>query len=145
MGATFNTGALVASYELTGAISYHIWVLYFACIFWTVGYDTIYAYQDREDDLELGLNSTTISFKDSGKKIVVGCYLLFLLGIFFIGIEAGFRLIFFILLQSLTLYIMQQLINLDLEEQESCAAFFKHNSYYAAIISVILIISNYLS
>ena len=53
LGITFSWGVLVASFELFGTISIEIILLYIACIFWTLGYDTIYAYQDRDDDITL--------------------------------------------------------------------------------------------
>ena len=56
LGITFNWGALLGWLSLSNNLSYYPFVLYLSCIFWTVGYDTIYAHQDRDDDIVLGLS-----------------------------------------------------------------------------------------
>ncbi len=69
LGLTFNFGVLMASLALLENIGIGAVILYFACIIWTVIYDTIYAYQDIDDDLKIALKSTQISFNKNPKKI----------------------------------------------------------------------------
>ncbi|MBN8532262.1 MAG: 4-hydroxybenzoate octaprenyltransferase [Alphaproteobacteria bacterium] len=59
LGITFNWGALVG-FAATGALDASAWWLYGACVFWTLGYDTIYALQDVEDDSRIGVKSTAV-------------------------------------------------------------------------------------
>ena len=60
LGLTFNFGALMGWAALTGTVSTAAFVLYAAGFFWTLGYDTIYAHQDREDDMRVGIKSTAL-------------------------------------------------------------------------------------
>ena len=77
LGIVFNWGILVASAQITESIPIQAVLLYIACIFWTLGYDTIYAYQDRKDDIKINLKSTAILFDHKGKFFVMLFYSLF--------------------------------------------------------------------
>ena len=72
LGLTFNWGVLVAAAAARGAITTADVLLYGALIFWTLGYDTIYAIQDREDDALIGVRSTARRFGDHIKPAVGG-------------------------------------------------------------------------
>ena len=79
LGLTFNWAVLVAYAAKTGTISLPVLILYAGLIFWTVGYDTIYACQDIEDDMKIGVKSTARRF---GKRVKLGvgvCYVIALL------------------------------------------------------------------
>ena len=69
LGMTFNWAVLVAYAAKTGTMSWPLFILYIGLIFWTVGYDTIYACQDIEDDMKIGVKSTARRF---GKSIKLG-------------------------------------------------------------------------
>lgn len=97
LGLTFNFGVLMGWAAIDGRLSLSALAFYCAGILWTLGYDTIYAYQDKEDDALLCVKSTALLFKDNGKRWVSGFYtascLCFLLagallsagGIYYIG------------------------------------------------------------
>ena len=68
LGLTFNWGALMGWAAITGSISFEPLLLYLVGIFWTLGYDTIYAHQDKEDDALIGIKSTAQLFGDSTYK-----------------------------------------------------------------------------
>ena len=77
LGFTFNWAVLVAYAAKTGEVSVPLFILYAGLIFWTIGYDTIYACQDIEDDAMIGVKSTARRF---GNKIRLGaglCYAAF--------------------------------------------------------------------
>ena len=65
LGLAFNWGALVGWAAVMGNVGIPALLLYAGSVLWTIGYDTIYAHQDREDDLLLGLRSTAIRFGDN--------------------------------------------------------------------------------
>jgi len=67
LGLTFNFSALMGWSAITGEISVPALLLYAAGIFWTVGYDTIYAHQDKEDDAMAGIKSTALKFGEKSK------------------------------------------------------------------------------
>jgi 4-hydroxybenzoate polyprenyltransferase len=74
LGLTFNWGVLVAAAAVRGAIMLPDVLLYAALVFWTLGYDTIYAIQDREDDALIGVRSTARRFGDHIKPAVAATY-----------------------------------------------------------------------
>lgn len=82
LGLTFNWAVLVAYSAKTGEVSLPLLILYFGLIFWTIGYDTIYACQDIEDDAVIGIKSTARRFGDKVKLGVLICYSLSALSIF---------------------------------------------------------------
>ena len=74
LGLTFNFGALMGWGAVTGALELPALLLYAVGIFWTLGYDTVYAHQDIEDDMRIGIKSTALKFGEAGKKWVAGFY-----------------------------------------------------------------------
>ena len=92
LGLTFNFGALMGWSAVSGSIGFSALCLYGAGIFWTLGYDTIYAHQDKEDDLMAGIKSTALKFGESSKKWVAGFYtlVLVLLSLAFLNAAGGF-------------------------------------------------------
>ena len=89
LGMTFNWAVLVAYSAKTGTVSAPLFILYLGLIFWTVGYDTIYACQDIEDDAMIGVKSTARRFGESVIKIVSVFYALFFLFLNFAVILQG--------------------------------------------------------
>lgn len=74
LGLTFNFGALMGWSAVTGALGWEPVLLYTGAFFWTLGYDTIYAHQDKDDDQMIGIKSTALLFGDRSKKMVGICY-----------------------------------------------------------------------
>ncbi|MEP1229624.1 MAG: 4-hydroxybenzoate octaprenyltransferase [Litorimonas sp.] len=83
LGMTFNWAVLVAYAAKTGTVSSPLFILYAGLIFWTIGYDTIYACQDIEDDMKIGVKSTARKFGSHVKLGVGICYGAFLCLLFF--------------------------------------------------------------
>jgi 4-hydroxybenzoate polyprenyltransferase len=75
LGLTFKWGALIGWTATLGGLAWPAVALYAGCVLWTIGYDTIYAHQDKEDDLALGLKSTAIRFGDATRSWLSGLYL----------------------------------------------------------------------
>ncbi len=74
LGITFNFGVLMGWSAITEAIELPALLIYAGAILWTLGYDTIYAHQDIEDDMRAGIKSTAIRFGDKSKLWVAGFY-----------------------------------------------------------------------
>jgi len=80
LGIVFNWGIIICSVEFFGTITKEFFIFYLACIFWTIGYDTIYAFQDLKDDIKNKIKSTAVLFRGKGKYLVLTSYtLMFLL------------------------------------------------------------------
>ena len=85
LGLIFSWGVLVVAIQFENTLSIHFLLLYIACFFWTLAYDTIYAYQDIEDDKKNNIKSTAVLFKEFGKLWVIAFYSVFLIIIGSIG------------------------------------------------------------
>ena len=98
LGITFNYGLILGWTATNSEISIIPIIFYIGAIFWTLGYDTIYGFQDIKDDEIIGLKSTSIKFKGTAKIFLILCYLIFLSSIFIGGIIMNFNLMYFLFL-----------------------------------------------
>lgn len=127
LGLAFNWGALVGWATIKGTIGLPAVVLYIGCVLWTVGYDTIYAHQDKRDDAELGLGSTALRFGDNTVSYVGALYgsavVLWLLA----GALAGTHLIYFLAVTLVFLQMSWQVATLDISKPANCLRRFRSN------------------
>jgi 4-hydroxybenzoate polyprenyltransferase len=74
LGIAFSWGALMGWAAIFGSLHWPAFLLYAGCILWTIGYDTIYALQDREEDALIGVRSTAILFGSAARSLVALFY-----------------------------------------------------------------------
>ena len=125
LGFTFNWGILVSSAQITESISIEAVLLYIACIFWTLGYDTIYAYQDRKDDIKVNLKSTAILFDNKGRFFVMLFYSLFVSFIIIMQNLNDIKLINSIILIGILICLLFFLKKWNINNNKSSNKFFK--------------------
>ena len=144
LGITFNYGLLLGWISIKESISLISIVFYIGAIFWTLGYDTIYGYQDIKDDEIIGVKSTSIKFKNSPKTFISVCYFLFFLSLILIGYFMNFNNLYYLLLIIPFFHLFfYQIINLNIDNNNSCHKKFKSNNILGLIIfSTILIEKN---
>jgi 4-hydroxybenzoate polyprenyltransferase len=139
LGLTFNLGILFASTAILGAINFSSLVLYFANVVWTIIYDTIYGYQDLEDDLKIGVKSTAIKFGNSPQKILfllaAGYFLLLVVA----GLMANLKFSYFPLILLASAHLSCQIKTCNFADGQSCLKKFKSN-FWVGIILLIAII-----
>ena len=144
LGITFNYGLILGWTAIKGEIDIIPIIFYFGAIFWTLGYDTIYGYQDIKDDEIIGLKSTSIKFKNNPKKFLFISYsllfILFLVG----GIFMEFNYFYYLLLIfSLTHLFFFQMRIFNFKDPSSCLKAFKSNNVFGLIMLLnILIVKN---
>ena len=136
LGLTFNWGALVGYAALIGRLDASAFALYAGAVGWTLGYDTIYAHQDREDDALIGVKSTARKLGHATKV-----WLLFFYGIFIMGLAAANWLasggLFFYGVASIAaLHLMWQVGKLDIDDGDSCLALFKSNIGLGGLVTL---------
>ncbi|MEQ8823701.1 MAG: 4-hydroxybenzoate octaprenyltransferase [Filomicrobium sp.] len=134
LGLTFNWGALVGWSAVHGSLSVAPILLYLGCVAWTVAYDTIYAHQDKEDDLSLGLKSTAIRFGDATQQWLVGLYMASV--ICFAGAAILIPAPFFTYISVLAVagHFVWQDQTLDINDADNCLARFKSNRFVGWIL-----------
>ena len=141
LGITFNYGLVLGWTSYTEQISLIPLLFYFGAIFWTLGYDTIYGYQDIKDDEIIGLKSTSIKFKKNSKLFLFLCYLTFILSFILGGYILKFNLMYFLLLIFPIIHLFgYQIRSFKPDSAEKCLTIFKSNNYFGLIVlSTILI------
>ena len=141
LGITFNYGLVLAWISIKNDISLIPIIFYFGAIFWTLGYDTIYGYQDIKDDEIIGVKSTSIKFKNNPKKFVLICYLTFIASLILIGLLMKFSLFYYLfLIFSVFQLILFQIYKLNVNDPMSCLSKFKSNNFVGLLIFVNLLI-----
>ena len=141
LGITFNYGLVLAWISIKNDISLIPIIFYFGAIFWTLGYDTIYGYQDIKDDEIIGVKSTSIKFKNNPKKFVLICYLTFIASLILIGLLMKFSLFYYLfLIFSVFQLIFFQIYKLNVKDPMSCLSKFKSNNFVGLLIFVNLLI-----
>ena len=126
LGITFNYGLILGWASIYGEISFIPILFYIGAIFWTLGYDTIYGYQDINDDEIIGLKSTSIKFKSKPYFFLITCYLILFLIIIFLGILNKFNLMYFSLSLLIAYHLFYfQLKKVNLNNPSSCLSCFK--------------------
>ena len=140
LGITFNYGLILGWTAIKGEISIVPMIFYLGAIFWTLGYDTIYGYQDIKDDEIIGVKSTSIKFKNNPKKFISLCYLISLLSIITIGFLMNFSNIFFLFLLIPAIHMFYQIKKLNILIGDNCLKIFKSNNTLGFIIFVNLLI-----
>ena len=140
LGITFNYGLLLGWSSTNTEISIIPLFFYIGAIFWTLGYDTIYGFQDIKDDEIIGVKSTSIKFKNNPKFFISFCYLIFSLCLIFTGYMMNFNSIFYIFLIFTLLHLfIFQIKRLDINSTEKCLDIFKSNNFIGMLVFVSLI------
>ena len=135
LGITFNYGLILGWTSISEQLDIVPIIFYLGAIFWTLGYDTIYGFQDIKDDEIIGVKSTSIKFKGTAKIFLILCYLSLISSLVIGGLMMNFNLIYFL---SITIPIMHlffyQINNFDSKNPASCLKIFKSNNYLGVII-----------
>ena len=135
LGITFNYGLILGWTAINDEIELIPILFYLGAIFWTLGYDTIYGYQDIKDDEIIGLKSTSIKFKGKAKKFLIICYtsliIFFLIGAYSMNLNYNFYL--FMIIPFIHLFLYQIKI-FNLKDPSSCLKAFKSNNILGLLI-----------
>ena len=134
LGLAFNWGALLGWPAALGRLDWPAIVLYAGAVAWTIGYDTIYAHQDREDDDLIGLKSTALKFGRATKPWLISLYAFAWLAITAAGLMANAGTAFLIGMMAAAAQLAWQVATLDIDDAENCLARFRSNRDFAAIV-----------
>ncbi len=141
LGFTFGWGAPMGYAAACGRIDATSMLLYAAAIFWILGYDTIYAHQDREDDALVGIKSTARLFGGQSKPFLCACYcaavVLLALSMWLAGLS-GLALIPLILPAA---WMARQINRLDVDDPGLCLQLFKANREIGLFIAALMILA----
>jgi len=144
LGLTFNWGVPVGFAAAAGKLNITTLLLYAACILWTLGYDTIYAHQDKEDDALIGVKSSARRLGDNTKPALTAFYsgVIFLFAL--IGITSQFGIAYFFALVLPALHFAWQIKSLNINDGVRCLALFKSNRDAGFLLLAPLLLETFL-
>ncbi len=140
LGLAFNWGALLGYAAVLGRLEPAAFVLYAGAVFWTIGYDTIYAHQDREDDALLGLKSTALRFGKNTKLWLAGFYAAAWTCITLAGILAGAEMVFLLGMLGAGAQLFWQVATLDIDDAGNCLKRFRSNRDFGLIVLAAIVL-----
>ncbi len=143
LGLTFNWGALLGFAAVLGDVPPAAIALYVGGFFWTLGYDTVYAHQDKEDDALIGVKSTALALGDKTHAFMVVFYGLFLIGLGLAGMLAKAGIIYYISLVFAALHLIWQIKRLDTRDSAACLLVFRSNISFGTIIFIGIILDKF--
>lgn len=134
LGLAFNWGAVMGWAAQSGSLSKAAIALYLGGICWTLGYDTIYAHQDKEDDMLIGVKSTALKFGAATKIWLIGFYTVAAAMILLAGWLANTGVLFYPLMIIAAAHLIYQIVSVDISSPASCLACFRANRGFGWIV-----------
>ncbi|WP_237154541.1 4-hydroxybenzoate octaprenyltransferase [Oryzibacter oryziterrae] len=144
LGLAFSWGGLMGWAVVFGDLSLPAVLIYVASVLWTIGYDTIYAHQDREDDALIGMGSTAQAFAETTPKLLTVCYGLavVLIGGAMVDAQCGFAA--FVGLAAFARHLFWQVERFDKDNPDLCLMLFKSNRWAGWLLFAGLVADGYL-
>ena len=146
LGFTFNWGVLLGWSVFFENLTIETIVLYMAAIFWTLGYDTIYALQDRRDDLKIKIKSTAIKFGSDIKNFLFFCYISSITFLIALGFLTNRSFVYFILLVIAALHLAYQVLmikKIKSNNKDKLQIVFNSNNSFGILIFLIFFLEIY--
>jgi 4-hydroxybenzoate polyprenyltransferase len=141
LGLAFSWGALMGWAAAFGRLDWPAVVLYAGSIAWVIGYDTIYAHQDREDDALVGLKSTALLFGERTKPMLAAFFAAAVVLIGIAGFGAGARVVYALGLAAFAAHLAWQVVRLDIGDPALCLRLFQSNRDAGLILFAGLVLS----
>jgi len=140
MGVTFGFGAPLGYAAAAGRVDGSWAALYGAAILWDLGFDTIYAHQDREDDALAGVKSTARLFGERTRPFLAACYAGTVLLLVLAGYLAGLAVWFYPALLLPSALLLWQVLSLDIDDPGKCLSLFKANRETGLAVALALLL-----
>ncbi len=144
LGLTFNWGALMGYTAATDSMSLSSLFLYIGGILWTLGYDTIYAHQDKEDDALIGVKSSALKLGERSGPWIATFYAGALIAFGLAGALQGLGWAFYLGLAGAAAHFAWQLRSVDYADPDSCLRVFKSNQWFGAILFAAILLGTLL-
>jgi 4-hydroxybenzoate polyprenyltransferase len=141
LGLTFNWGALLAFAAETGRLDWPVMLLYAGLLFWTLGYDTIYAHQDKEDDALIGVKSTALLLGGQSRKWILRFYAISFTLILAAGFAEHAGWPFGFVLLAAGGHMLWQVRSLKIDDAANCLTLFRANRITGGLITLALLAS----
>ena len=138
LGFIFSWGVLIVAFEFNEKLNFNYIILYLACVFWTIGYDTIYAYQDKVDDIKNSIKSTAVFFDQNGKFFVFICYFIVISAFGYLGWSSSKSIFSLIIMAIIGFCTYIAIRKWDMDSIKSSAFYFRQNNFFAIMLFIYL-------
>lgn len=143
LGLTFNWGALLGWAAVKGSCDWSVCLpLYFSGVMWTLIYDTIYAHQDKEDDVLVGVKSTALKFQEQTKLWLSGFTVAMMSGLVVAGVNAEQTLPYYAVLSAVAVHLTHQIYTVDINKPEDCWKKFVSNRNLGLLLFLGIVAGN---
>ncbi|CAK6959825.1 -hydroxybenzoate polyprenyltransferase%2C mitochondrial [Scomber scombrus] len=143
LGLTFNWGALLGWSAVKGCCDWSVCLpLYFSGVMWTLIYDTIYAHQDKEDDVKVGVKSTALRLQEQTKPWLSGFTVAMMSGLVAAGVNAEQTLPYYAVLSTVAIHLTHQIYTLDINKPEDCWKKFVSNRNLGLLLFLGIVAGN---
>ncbi|NXG24047.1 COQ2 protein, partial [Grallaria varia] len=143
LGLTFNWGALLGWSAIKGSCDWSVCLpLYFSGIMWTLVYDTIYAHQDKRDDIMIGVKSTALHFKEDTKQWLSGFSLAMLFSLCVAGMNCNQTFPYYSAVAAVGAHLAHQIYTLDIDKPEHCWKKFASNRTVGILLFTGIVLGN---
>ena len=142
LGLTFNAGVLMGWTSQGKNLDLTCLVLYGGTVLWTIGYDTIYAFQDMEDDLLIGVKSSALRVKNQAKIFLISIYIGSLGFFYWFGERLNLNFFYKGACFLLCIHFLGQVLTLDINNATACLKKFKSNFWAGLILFLGLVLSS---
>jgi len=141
LGITFNYGLILGWVCIKNQIDIIPMLMYLGAIFWTLGFDTIYGFQDIKDDEIIGIKSTSIKFKNNPNLFIFSCYLIFITTLIIVSLLMNFNSIFYIFIIIPIIHLFfYQIYNFNFRDPKNSLKIFKSNNSLGALIFLSILV-----
>jgi 4-hydroxybenzoate polyprenyltransferase len=145
LGMAFGWGALMGYAAVTGTLALPAFLLYGGAICWIIGFDTIYGHQDREDDVLLGLRSTSLKFGRNTRTWLFGFYTAAWTLILLAGLAAGAEIVFLLGMVAAGAHLFWQVATLEIDDGANCLTRFRANRDFGFVVFAAIVLDMYLA
>ncbi len=142
LGFTFNIGVFIAWYSVKNHISFIPILIYLSAVLWTIVYDTIYAHQDKINDIKIGVKSTALKFNNKTKITLNYVYKILIATLALTGLNSNLNIIYFAILFIVLFLSLKKLDNINLNSPDECNQNFKTHFDYGVLILIGFIIGH---
>ena len=138
LGIVFSWGVLIVTIQFNNALTSEFVFLYIGCVFWTLGYDTIYAYQDRKGDVKQGIKSTAVFFGENGRIFVNFCYFIVVLIFGYLGWHSSNSIFSLIIIAMIGICTYIAIQKWNINSSKSSSFYFRQNNNFAIMLFLYL-------
>jgi 4-hydroxybenzoate polyprenyltransferase len=134
LGLTFNFGALIGSSSVVDKVTLESFIIYIACCFWTIAYDTIYGFMDMKDDKKIKIKSMALTLEKKRYKLHLYIYYTIFIILFIIANRMANHPVNYILIVLAYFLLIYQVATLNISDPKNCLTRFKNNNYVGLVL-----------